>query len=103
MPWAITAVGRERAFDGAGTCRDAYQKNKGPAPFGVEPFTSDSVMVALHAHGGGAPAQGFHEGFLKRPHSTSVLQSGQLGANPSRCEEKAPLTARIHTEGLSKE
>lgn len=31
---------------------------KGPAPCGVGPFISDSVMVALHAHGGGAPAQG---------------------------------------------
>ena len=24
-------------------------------------------MVALHAHGGGAPAQGFHDGFFNRP------------------------------------
>jgi hypothetical protein len=24
-------------------------------------------MVALHAHGGGAPAQGFHGGFINRP------------------------------------
>jgi hypothetical protein len=28
MPWAITAVGRERAFDGAGTCRDAIKRIK---------------------------------------------------------------------------
>jgi len=42
---------------------------KGPTPFSVEPFTSDSVMVALHAHGGGAPAQGFHDGFFNRPGS----------------------------------
>ena len=32
MPWAITAVGRERAFDGAGTCRDAIKRIKARHP-----------------------------------------------------------------------
>lgn len=42
---------------------------KGPTPLRRRAFTSDSVMVALHAHGGGAPAQGFHDGFFNRPGS----------------------------------
>ena len=46
-------------------------------------------MVALHAHGGGAPAQGFHDGFFNRPHSTSVLQPGQLGRTPVVARESA--------------
>jgi hypothetical protein len=34
-------------------------------------------MVALHAHGGGAP-QGFHNGFFKRPGSIFGTGSAQL-------------------------
>src|SRR4026207_2361941 len=34
--------------------RDLWEcsQNKGSVPFGAEPFTLDSAMVALHAHGG---------------------------------------------------
>lgn len=56
---------------------------KGPAPCGVGPFTSDSVIVALHAHGGGAPAQGFDAGFVR---TTLPLRPARPArTNPSRC------------------
>jgi hypothetical protein len=58
-----------------------YQ-NKGSVPFGAEPFTSDSAMVALHAHKeANVPAQGFHSGFQPTPRSTS-LASGYLSTLP---------------------
>ena len=39
------------------------QQNKSPIPFGAEPWTSDSTMVALQAHGSAYAAQGFPRGF----------------------------------------
>jgi hypothetical protein len=42
---------------------------KDPVPFGAEPFTSDSVMVALHAHGGGCACTGLLRRIL---YSTSL-------------------------------
>jgi hypothetical protein len=39
-------------------------QNKGPVPFGAEPFILDSAMVALNAHEKAhAHSQGFHTGF----------------------------------------
>jgi hypothetical protein len=46
------------ALDGAGTLPDAFKRIKARPRFGAEPFTSDCVMVALHAHGGGCVCTG---------------------------------------------
>src|SRR6185295_16209085 len=51
-------------------------QNKGPVHFGTEPYISDSAVVALHAHGGGVPAQGFQNGFQCNLGWTSPLKSG---------------------------
>lgn len=42
-------------------------KNKGSVPFGVEPFTSDSVVVALHAYGGEYACTELPLRFLRQP------------------------------------
>ena len=53
-------------------------KNKGPVPVRAEPHTSDSATVALHAHGGDVPAQGFQSGFQCYLRWTSPLKSSSL-------------------------
>src|SRR6185295_16445998 len=53
--------------------------NKGPVPFGTEPYISDSAIVALHAHGGDVPAQGFQNGFQCNLCWTSPLKSDPSG------------------------
>ena len=53
-------------------------KNKGPVPVRAEPHTPDSTTVALHAHGGDVPAQGFQSGFQCYLRWTSPLKSSSL-------------------------
>jgi len=72
------------------------RKNKGPALFGVEPFTSDSVMIALHTHGGGVPAQGFHDGFFKRPGPERSRAAQSVPQNSHGVHGSSPLsTGRV--------
>ena len=49
-------------------CRDVIKRIKARR-VSVEPLLQIPSMVALHGHGGGVPAQGFHDGFFNRPGS----------------------------------
>jgi hypothetical protein len=46
------------------TTSDRPEVKQRPDPFGIEPFTSDSAVVALNAHKeANVHSQGFHSGF----------------------------------------
>ena len=71
----------------------SIEKDKGPAPFGVEPSASDFVMLPLLVCNVSiARLQFFHPGFLEQLHSTSTLETCLRG--------KTPGVRRFNYQGL---
>lgn len=67
-----------------------YKQNKGPTPFGIEPFTSDPARVALRRHEAGVHSQFFPRVLYCAPGLV------RMGKHPSPVHDPA---CRSHQKG----